>query len=516
MRRLPRSLDDIHGLRAARWIRESTAGQFDRYGPDSQREQQDRAIERHDLVDVGLEWSLSHSGRTVHASREMAELVAAAAAGTFDVLVVGYTDRWQRNLRWTLQLLEDDLHPAGVAVLFADRRILSSDPGDWDELVAEATAAERYSRRLAERITDGYAAKFRSLADQAGNAPMGFRRRTEPPHVLEVDPESIDRAVDVFERYAGGNRSMRELAVETGIEFERIVKMLRNPLYNGWVRRHRGVDEQRQPAPWRHAPPVDDELWRRCADLRAARVRGGGPSHRRATDLLRGLLHCAGCGRRLRANGLMGEGRSQRRQILHPDPCDAWGKPASRPMTAWSPFIERQLAGLEVSDGVLERIRAVLAAPAAMPIDTTAARIERRMRELAADHLAERVGDAGYLEQLAALRAEQRAAQSPRPPTVDAESAIERIRAMGASWPRLTEAERADVAHLIYARVDVLGSRIVGVELTPAAYAIALDQALPEFVRLEWRPRQGPGPQAQTGRVPIYGRRDRLRRAKTA
>ena len=53
LKRLPRSLDDIRGLRVARWIRESTAGQYDRYGPASQREQQDRFIERHGLVDTG-------------------------------------------------------------------------------------------------------------------------------------------------------------------------------------------------------------------------------------------------------------------------------------------------------------------------------------------------------------------------------------------------------------------------------------------------------------------------------
>ena len=46
MKPLPRSLDDISGLRAERWVRESTRGQYDRYGPASQREQQDRFIER--------------------------------------------------------------------------------------------------------------------------------------------------------------------------------------------------------------------------------------------------------------------------------------------------------------------------------------------------------------------------------------------------------------------------------------------------------------------------------------
>ena len=48
------------GTRLARWIRESTAGQYDRFGPASQREQQDRFIERHGLVDTGL---CEHPGR---------------------------------------------------------------------------------------------------------------------------------------------------------------------------------------------------------------------------------------------------------------------------------------------------------------------------------------------------------------------------------------------------------------------------------------------------------------------
>jgi hypothetical protein len=45
-RSLPRCLDELRGRRAARWIRESTAGQADNFGPDAQAEQQARAIER--------------------------------------------------------------------------------------------------------------------------------------------------------------------------------------------------------------------------------------------------------------------------------------------------------------------------------------------------------------------------------------------------------------------------------------------------------------------------------------
>ncbi len=175
MNRVPRSLDDIQGLRAARWIRESTVGQYDRFGPASQREQQDRFIERHGLVDTGLTFQVAHSGTTVWRSPAMTEMLVEARTGSFDLLLAGYSDRWQRNLRRTLELLEDGLHPAGVALVMCDRRILSSDPHDWDELVAESASAERYSRRLSERITDGYAAKFDRHDDQGGLPPLGFR-----------------------------------------------------------------------------------------------------------------------------------------------------------------------------------------------------------------------------------------------------------------------------------------------------------------------------------------------------
>ena len=126
MSRLPTSPDALVGLRAARWIRESTTGQFDRYGPEAQIELQDASIRRLGLVDTGLVWPAAHSGRTVYRSSEMAAMLDSARNGAFDVLLVGYVSRWQRNLRRTLELLEDTLHPAGVAVWFADEEILSS------------------------------------------------------------------------------------------------------------------------------------------------------------------------------------------------------------------------------------------------------------------------------------------------------------------------------------------------------------------------------------------------------
>ena len=83
MHQLPRFLDQIAGLRVGRWLRESTMGQWDNWGPDAQRELQERVIARYGLVDTGLVWQGAASGRTVYQGPEFAAMTAAAKAGRY-------------------------------------------------------------------------------------------------------------------------------------------------------------------------------------------------------------------------------------------------------------------------------------------------------------------------------------------------------------------------------------------------------------------------------------------------
>ena len=476
--RLPRSIDDIQGLRVARWIRESTAGQYDRYGPASQREQQDRFIERHGLVDTGLVFQVAHSGTTVWRSATMTDMLASAKAGAFDLILAGYSDRWQRNLRRTLELLEDHLHPAGVALVMCDRRILSSDPHDWDELVAESASAERYSRRLSERITDGYRQKFDTQQDPGGRAALGFRR-TADRHTLEIDRETVGTAVALFECYALGTVSAQQLADETGLAASRIRMILMNPLYNGWVRRGRGQAATRRPAPWRASAPVSDELWSRVEDVRRRKTRGGGPRHRGLRDLLAGLLECS-CGRRIRSDGRMGN--SDRIAKLHTEPCAAWGTKARIPAATWEVPVLAQLGSIRVDSAMRAQITAALST-GDRPVTMDRARLERQMRELALEHAAGRLNDAEYLARMAHLRRELEVMQAQPARDLPARRAIEWLDVLAETWQKADVVEeKSDVIHAVYERIVVEGPRFVRVRLTPAAYAHGLALALPEAV----------------------------------
>jgi len=246
----------------------------------------------------------------------------------------------------------------------------------------------------------GEAAKFRRLADPGGRAPLGFRR-IPPVFVLAVDPDTIDVAVRIFERYAVGTLSIEEVANEFGLNDRRVTEMLKNPIYNGWVARKR----EWTPAPWRATPPISDELWERVAALRASRARHAGSPRPVRVDLLRGLLYCV-CGQRIRTDGTMGTPPRQRK--LHPrhDQCLEWGPKASHSSGVYEPWIVGQVTGIRVDETTVERIVRVLSTPPAHPVDVNRARLDRMKRELALDHAAGRIDDRAYLAQIAVLREE--------------------------------------------------------------------------------------------------------------
>jgi hypothetical protein len=477
MRSLPRSLDDLRGRRFASWVRESTAGQYDRFGPDSQRDSIERFVDRYGLVPSGVEYRVAASGRTVWQHEQMAKMVEGAKGGDFDVLLTGYFDRWQRNLRRTLELVEDDLHPNGVAWVMADRRLVSSDPHDWDEVIREAHEAERYSRRLAERIGDGYSAKFRRLADQGGRPPLGFRRVAvgtdmHEQHVLAIDAETIGKAVHLFRRYGTGVVSIEQLALEANMPDRTVNDILKNRLYNGWAAR-RG---ETLPAPWRASPPVPDVLWERVQSVLARRSRGGGPRVTGRVDLLRGLLRCA-CGRRLRAHGVV----AKRHRRLHPGDCDAWIGPKLLASDVWEGPIARQLQSIRLDEATIERVAAAVARPDRQIASLDRARTERRRRELALEVASGRIDDQEFLRQLASLRLDR---SDPIAGRVSPEEAVAWLRDLPALWEAASDVARAQFVAAVYDEITVNGRDFVSIRLTAEAEERGLAIALPKRVTM--------------------------------
>ena len=471
MTRLPATVDDLRGLRAARWIRESTAGQYDRYGPEVQGGQIAAAIRRLGLVDTGLAWSPAHSGSTVHGSPAMRAMLKAAGAGAFDVLVVARSDRWQRNLRQTLNLLEDDLHAAGVVVWFDDEQLLSSCERNWDQLVDEAKGAESWLRKHRRRVREGYAAKRASSRDPGGRPPVGFRR-DPTTKLVEPDPDRLPVVLRAFE-LAADRRTDREVAAATCLPLFTVRGMLTSPLYVGRLR----TGER---AHW--APVVPPPLWEAVQAVRATRrTRDGRPALVRRPYALT-MLHCAGCGRHL-----IGDTGRYR----HPDPCDAFtavrreprkrgrgqrvGMPGHSYRAVEYEAIVRDVLA-DVSLGA-DRIAAVVEATRAPEPDRLAlARIGRERDTALARYRRDR--DLHTLEAtMTALDEQEAEARDRQPaPELSAAEVVAYLRDLPRLWDEAPDSRRG-LAESLFERVEVLGLRRMHLEPTPAAVAAGLVEA---------------------------------------
>jgi DNA invertase Pin-like site-specific DNA recombinase len=503
--RLPRHLDDLRGLRAARWVRESTERQGDRYGPDAQREQQDRAIALYGLSDTGQAWQVHHSGRTITTAPEWGQMMAAAGRD-YDVLLVGYVSRFARDLRTAVNA-RHDLHLAGAALLFCDERVLSSDEDAWESWAREAVEAEAYSRRLGRRIREGYEAKFRRLADPGGSAPLGFHR---VEGLLEVDEATIARAVTVFERYSSGTVSLADLAAETGLAADALRMIVANPIYNGWARRHRrSADEQRRPTAWRLNPPVSDELWDRVQDVRRRRYNGGGHPTARHDHLLNGILFCA-CGRRIRA-----EMHASGRRYRHPGRCPEWTTQTVSAARFDEPLME-QVRQTRPTRRWLRQLHALATVRAPQPSQLRRRQVERELGERAMAHAQRRVATDVYLAEHRRLTQQlEELDAKPAEGLVDPDAAVRYLGDIQRYWPLASMAARHRLVAQLYDRVVVRSDGFVEVELSALADAHAIAAAMPERVVLARPAGFGPGRTTRVD-IPIVTRREWLRLVRSA
>ena len=444
----------MDGLRVARWIRESTAGQYDNWGPDAQRELQDRTIERYGLVDTGLVWQSAASGRTVYQTPEFAAMIDAARAGRYDALAVPYTSRFQRNLKQTL-IAVDDLHAAGVAVIFCDERIISTDADRWDDFVREAAEAESYSRKLGRRVSEGLAAKRRRLGEPGGQPPYGYTRSGKPP-VLETIPDELDEVRAAFAAAAEGMTDA-EVAEQTGLPFYTARGILTNPVYVG---RLRDGTATRVPA------VIDGLTWDKVqlARSRFSRRHPGRPTVRRPYAL--SMLHCAACGRHLIGQSAryrhnfpcsdwLGAGRANPRAFRNAK--DRRHKGVSYPAEAFEDLVRQALgyvsANAELASAVVDR----LGTDETGPDPVTLARIERDRETAVARYRRDRDPDA--LEaSMRALDQQEQGARGAGATGPTAEEAIEFLRNLPELWEDAEPSGRKLLAEALFERIDVLGA----------------------------------------------------------
>ena len=230
-----------------------------------------------------------------------------AAEGRFDVVLVFHTSRFARSqveARQYKKMLRERL---GIKVVSVTQP-MGEDPSDPSSFLAESIHEmfdEYYSVSLSFWTRSGLKEKARQ-GHLTGSLPWGYVRDPDT-RLTVIDPEKAALVRGLFERYAGGNESDRSLAAwlnATGARTARgrgfgkdsVREMLCNTAYAGYVG---GLRDKSRAIRGLHEAIVSDELFDRVQEVRSWRttvVRPGRPSE---DYLMRKLLHCERCEKRM-------------------------------------------------------------------------------------------------------------------------------------------------------------------------------------------------------------------------
>ncbi len=241
--------------------------------------------------------------------------LTAMEEGAFDVLLVHDLSRLSRRLYDTLNLFERfGRMDVGFASVKEPNFDFSTPTG---RLVLTVLAAlnQYYVDLLKMHTAKSKRERARRGLYNASITPYGYRHVGDEDTPPEILPEEATVVESLFDRYATGLHSYREVAEwlnETGYRTrdgnrfskDTIADMLRNPFYMGKIvykqgQRRQGVGEIFE---GQHQPIVSEELWNRCAQVRDQRSSAPRAYQSRyRVYLLNRIATCDICSRKLRA-----------------------------------------------------------------------------------------------------------------------------------------------------------------------------------------------------------------------
>ncbi|WP_245959610.1 recombinase family protein [Prauserella flavalba] len=242
--------------------------------------------------------------------------LAAARAGLIDVLLVYRVDRFSRNLRDMVMLL-DELDSAGVVFRSATEPFDTSTPMGRMLVQMLGMFAQFERDTIIDRVIAGMERKHAKGKWKGGKRPFGYQV-DKTSHTLIVDEHEAVIVRLIFDLYTKdrlGSRAIAKVLNDRGHRTSsggkwsgyQVIRALNNRVYLGELTfRETTVTDT-------HAPIIDLTVWEQAQAILDAR--GESHAHRAASGsdyVLTGRLRCPQCGKAMIGTRATGRNRTYR------------------------------------------------------------------------------------------------------------------------------------------------------------------------------------------------------------
>ncbi|GAA5110117.1 recombinase family protein [Haloechinothrix salitolerans] len=326
------SLADLDTVRVGIYTRRSTDDENQPYTIEVQDERLDSYVASQPGWQVALRFSDDASGGTTKRPG-LQRALHAVRAGLIDVLLVYRVDRFSRNLRDTVTLL-DELDKHGVVFRSATEPFDTSTPMGRMLVQMLGMFAQFERDSIIERVIAGMERKAAKGLWKGGRRPFGYTvDRGTHRLVPHADEATVIRLI--FRSYTRdrlGSSAIATLLNERGHRTTgggtwsgyQVLRVLSNRIYIGELA-FRGITVEDC-----HAPLVDSETFEHAERILAER--GEDHSHRAASGydyMLTGRMRCPQCGKAMLGTRATGRSKTYRyytcftRARYDSDKCDA-------------------------------------------------------------------------------------------------------------------------------------------------------------------------------------------------
>ena len=480
------SFEDLRGLRAVGYIRDSTLDQRDGFDPDIQRRNEERFAESYGLILSDRWYTEFVTGRSMQKRVEFLSLLEDARLDEFDVLLVDHTSRFGRNQVECIRYKEQ-LRDLGKVVIFVSQGIISGSDRDFLSERINETLDEAYSRGLSRYVKAGLAEKA-AQGHAIGSAPLGYRNEKSHSgrgaHSVE-DPQTMPALLAALGGYASGKHSFRTLAQELNSRGFRTSKgkpftessistILNNRFYIGEVIYHRGRPDE-EVIPGAHEVPDEiRQLWSGCQEVRLENSSPGqnNPASRlQRVYPLTGVLKCDDCSEPFHGIGIRYHSGFYLRRSHSWHRCDMRPRSVSAPKVE-KEFAEQVLGCINLDEDWRNSVLSAMTKEGPEPDrQSEITQVDAVLANLRKQHLWGVISDKEFKDEHTALERQRRDLE-PKPsvqtsPNLD--RAAELLKDLPALWEHsgVTPEQRRELAREVFEEVRIRDGQLVAVKPKP-------------------------------------------------